>query len=340
MDVMRSPVAAIACQRLGGIRHTIHTASSELSRFGHDFAHNLRESAHSYALSDHDMHRIFEERIVPEQLDVPGRSTGASGQLRLIVELGQPGAGKSTAIDTVAASFRDRGGAVPLIADNYMPYHPLFAELRARDDFTAGDHLYPIAERWLDMAIDYIIASRKHAILEEGAGNPRRAARVIQRFQQNNYAAAVEVLAVPRAESGASVLTRFLHERLRDGTGRYVPTIAQDICFTGSADLLRLLESPDPPVAIDELRVRSRSEVLFENYRDTPSGWSRPPEGWDALQEERGRALTPDEKHAHSERMQEFHEALTQAYARHPEQAADWHRLSLEMDRMAALARS
>lgn len=286
------------------------------------------------------MHRIFEERIVPEQLDIPGRATAARGRPRLVVALGQPGAGKSTAIRTIAGSFRERGGAVPLIADNYMRYHPLFAELRARNDFTAGDHLYPIAERWLDMAIDYVIASRKHAILEEGAGDPGRAARVIQRFHENAYASTVDAMAVSRAESGASVLTRFLGERLRSGTGRYVPTGAQDACFAGSAELLRMLESPDPPVIVDELRVRSRSELLYENHRVAPGEWSGPPEGRDFLQRERSRPCTPEEEHASGERTRTFQETLTQAYVRAPERAADWHRLWIEMDQVREPART
>ncbi|MET8795369.1 zeta toxin family protein [Nocardia sp. NPDC004568] len=199
-------------------------------------------------------------------------------------------------------------------------------------DFTAGDHLYPTAERWLDMAIDHVIAGRRNAVLEEGAGNPSRAAGVIDRFQMNTYHSAVEAVAVSRVQSGASVLGRFLDERLRDGSGRYVPIRAQDICFDGSAELLRLLESPHPPVAVDELRVRSRSVLLYENHRPARGEWSAPPEGGPVLAEERTRPRTPDEEYAYTARSRNFREALTQAYADHPGQAADWHRLWNEMN--------
>ncbi|WP_063059317.1 zeta toxin family protein [Nocardia sienata] len=329
---MRSPVSVVATRGFGRIGNAIYTASGEISRSGRYFADRLRKSALRFALSDHDMCRIFEQRIVPEQLDVPGRATAAVGRPRLVVALAQPGAGKSTAIRSIVASFRDRGGAVPLIADNYMRYHPMFAELRALDDFTAGDHLYPIAERWLDMAIDHVIAGRRNAVLEEGAGNPMRAAGVIDRFQMYHYHSAVEAVAVSRRESGASVLARFLGERLRDGTGRYVPFRAQDICFDGSAELLRLLESKHPPVAVDEIRVRSRSGLLYENHRSATGEWSAPPEGGMVLAQERARSRTPGEEYAHLVRNQNFREALTQAYAGHPGQAADWHRLWNEMN--------
>ncbi|MEU4841123.1 zeta toxin family protein [Nocardia testacea] len=284
-----------------------------------------------YKLSDHDMNRIFEQRIVPEELEVPGRATAATGRPRLVVALAQPGAGKSTAIRTIVASFRDRGGAVPLIADNYMRYHPMFAELRALDDFTAGDHLYPTAERWLHMAIDHVIAGRRNAVLEEGAGNPLRAAGIIDRFQMHTYHSAVEALAVSRVESGASVLTRYLGERLRDGSGRYVPVRAQDVCFDGSAELLRLLESPRPPVAVDEIRVRTRYTLLYENHRVAGGEWAAPPEGGRILVAERARPPTPAEEYAHSAKKQDFRDALAQAYAGHPGQAAAWHRLWNEM---------
>lgn len=331
VECLRSPVTTVAARGVRRIGNAIYTASGELSRSGHEFADQLRKGALRFALSDHDMRRIFETRIVPEQLDIPGRATAAVGRPRLVVALAQPGAGKSTAIRAIVASFRDRGGAVPLIADNYMRYHPMFAELRALDDFTAGDHLYPTAERWLDMAIDHVIAGRRNAVLEEGAGNPTRAAGVIDRFQMHKYHSAVDAVAVSRGESGASVLTRFLGERLRDGTGRYVPDRAQDICFDGSAELLRLLESPHPPVAVDEIRVRSRFGLLYENHRVATGEWSEPPEGGRVLAAERGRPRTPAEEYAYSAKTQKFLETLTQAYAGQPGRAADWHRLWNEM---------
>lgn len=332
MECLRSPVSAVAAQGACRIGNAIYSASGELSRSGHEFANRLRHSTLRFALSDHDMRRIFETRIVPEQLDIPGRTRAARGQPRLVVALAQPGAGKSTAIKAIVASFGNRGGAVPLIADNYMRYHPMFAELRALDDFTAGDHLYPTAERWLDMAIDHVIAGRRNAVLEEGAGNPKRAAGVIDRFRTNTYHSAVEAVAVSRMESGASVLTRFLGERLRDGSGRYVPVHAQNVCFDGSAELLRLLESPHPPVAVDEIRVRSRSALLYENHRVAAGEWSESPAGGRVLAEERERPRTPAEEYAYSARSANFREALTQAYAGHPGQAADWHRLWNEMN--------
>lgn len=332
MKCLRSPVSAVAARGAGRIGNAIYSAGGELGRYGHEFADQLRRSALRFALSDHDMRRIFETRIVPEQLDIPGRTRAAAGRPRLVVALAQPGAGKSTAIRTIVASFRDRGGAVPLIADNYMRYHPMFAELRARDDFTAGDHLYPTAQRWLDMAIDHVIAGRRNAVLEEGAGDPSRAAGVIDRFQMHNYHSAVEAVAVSRVESGASVLTRFLRERLRDGTGRYVPVHAQDVCFDGSAELLRLLESPHPPIAVDEIRVRSRSGLLYENHRTATGEWFAPPEGGLVLAEERDRPRTPAEEYAYAARSRIFREELTQAYAGRPLRAADWHRLWNEMN--------
>ncbi|WP_433491452.1 zeta toxin family protein [Nocardia grenadensis] len=332
MKYLRSPVSAVAARGACRIGNAIYSASGELRGTVHGLASELRKSALRFALSDHDMRRIFETRIVPEQLDIPGRTKAATERPRLVVALAQPGAGKSTAIRAIVASFGDRGGAVPLIADDYMRYHPMFAELRAHDDFTAGDHLYPTAERWLDMAIDHVIAGRRNAVLEEGAGNPARAARVIERFRMHTYHSTVEAVAVSRRESGASVLTRFLGERLRDGTGRYVPTRAQDICFDGSAELLRLLESPHPPVDVDEIKVRSRSDLLYENHRTATGEWSAPPEGGLVLAEERGRPRTLAEEYTYSARNRDFREELTQAYAGRPGQAADWHRLWNEMN--------
>ncbi|MGW1740739.1 zeta toxin family protein [Nocardia sp. NPDC001965] len=330
-------MAATVCGGLGRIRHTLHTATDYWSRTGHHFAGRLREGVQRYALSERDMQRIFDKEIVPEHLEaaVGGRKT--SGRLVLTTVVGQPGAGKTTTVRAVAESFRGRGEAVPLIADNYVRHHPEFAALRDCDDFTTGDHLYPIAERWLDMAADYVIARRRSAVLEEGASDPMRAAQLIRRFQQNRYGSVVEAVAVSRAESEASVLARFLRERLRYGTGRYVPGTAQTACFHGSADLLRMLESDRPPVAVDALRVRTRSEVLFENHRMATGEWADPPRGWHTLQVERDRPPTADEEYAYFERAMRFREMLAQANIDAPERAADWQRLLVEMDHASML---
>ncbi|WP_373284367.1 zeta toxin family protein [Nocardia paucivorans] len=169
------------------------------------------------------MRHIFEEQIVRELLD------GTAVPLRrpeLIVVSGQPAAGKTTVIHRLARSYRDRGGAVVLIADDYMRYHPRFHRLRVRDDSTAGDHIYPFAEKWLDMAVDHAIAGRRRVILEEGVGNPARAVDIVRRFGDNDYAdyaSRLDILAVHRERSRLSNLLRYLEERLRYGTGRYVP---------------------------------------------------------------------------------------------------------------------
>ncbi|MGW5386938.1 zeta toxin family protein [Nocardia sp. NPDC003963] len=340
MEGTKSAVAAVACQGLGRIRDAVHLGTDKWSRTGHDFAHHLRSSAQRYRLSDRDMRFIFEREIIPQHLEIPVGGGRISERPTVTAVVGQPGAGKSVTIRAIADSFRERGGAVRLIADDYMRHHPDFAELRARDDFTAGDHLYPIAERWLDMAIDHVIAQRRHAVLEEGAGDPVRTARVILRFQRHTYRSVVDAIAVPRAESEASVLTRFLRERLRDGTGRYVPVAAQHTCLQGSADLIRALESDRPPVAVDELRVRSRSEILFDNHRMAQGEWTEPPAGWDALQTERDRPPTPDEVYAHFERIERFRETLAQANADEPGQGMNWQRLLIEMEQTSRLLRS
>ncbi|WP_327097442.1 zeta toxin family protein [Nocardia vinacea] len=215
-----SEVAAALRQVLYRLEAAFGSAGASLSGTGHRFADAVRDASRAYQLSDQQMRRIFDERIVPEQLG------GASGSVRrpeLVVVTGQPASGKSTAIREIADSFHDRN-AVILIADNYMPYHPWFHELRARDDFTAGDHIYPIAEKWLDMAIEYVIALRRNAILEEGVGDLTRATGIIRRFDHNDYGSRTEAVAVRQEQSQLSNLTRFLEERMRPGTGRYVPS--------------------------------------------------------------------------------------------------------------------
>ncbi|MEU7631135.1 zeta toxin family protein [Nocardia sp. NPDC049220] len=307
---------------------------ARVSATGHGFADAIREADRAYRLSDREMRRIFAERIVPEQLG------GASGSLRrpeLVVVTGQSAAGKTTAIREIADTFHDRNGAVVLIADNYMPYHPLFRELQADDDFTAGDHIYPIAERWLDMAIDHVIAHRSNAILEEGVGDLTRAAGIIRRFDHDDYGARIEAVAVRREQSQLSNLARFLDGRMRHGAGRYVPSDAQNACFTGSADLVRVFESSGSPVSIDGLRVRSRTDVLFDNHRLSSGEWAQSPQGSEVMEQERHRPLLPAEQRAYADGMQGLRDGITAGRQLRPGDEHVWARLSKEADELEAL---
>ncbi|WP_280233436.1 zeta toxin family protein [Nocardia cyriacigeorgica] len=290
-------------------------------------AGTVRDVAETFVLSDREMARRFDDKVIPETF---GDARGNLQRPELVVVTGQSAAGKSTVVRQIADSFRDRGGAVVLIGDDLMKIHPRYAELRVRDDFTAGDHIYPTAQRWLDMAIDRAIAQRNNVILEEGVGDLMRTVRTMRKFDDNDYRSQVEALAVRRLQSRLSNLNRFLRERLERGTGRYVPNGAQDACYTGSADLVRVLESAEPPVLIENLRVRSRTDVLFENHRLSSGTWSKHPEGSELMEYERNRPMTAVEQRGFVGQMKDLDEGIALGRQLRPEEEPVWQRLTTE----------
>src|SRR5687768_9539580 len=86
-----------------------------------------------YLLDDAESARIFDERIVPDQL------AGTPHEQPVVVIVGgQPGDGKATITALAKAVLNRRGRPVILSAAAYEPYHPRFHEPITDAPPTAG----------------------------------------------------------------------------------------------------------------------------------------------------------------------------------------------------------
>ncbi|WP_146104156.1 zeta toxin family protein [Nonomuraea solani] len=301
----------------------------------HPASLDTRPPAFHRTPTDEELRTIFEDVIIPEML------TGAtrSPEPTMIVVGGQPGAGKSTTIARLHEGFRDRGGILQIIMDEYKRFYPDYDQLRAWNDIETNNIVQPIAKKWQSMAFDYAIANGYNVIVEATLGNPKDAAAFIRLFQEHGYRIETELVATARAQSRLSLLTRYLSEKISEGAGRLVPGGDHDVRFFGSAEVIGSLESADPPATVDAVRIRLRDgEAVFVNERGPDGEWTGTTGAQEALRAERERPWTAAERAEFTRRLNNLRALLEHQRQQHPEDAATYDRLSREADEVAAMA--
>lgn len=289
------------------------------------------------AVEPEELDRIFHEEIVPGLLS-DAASVPPSEKPELVVVGGQMGAGKSTMIAEIKASFADRGSVLHLSGDDFFRFHPRYAELMAQHDPDAIRHLVRDSGRWFRMAREHAIANRQHVIVELAMGDPAKEAGIMREFADNGYTARAEVMAVAEPQSRLSTIGRYLAERVDHGVHRYTPPRLHEASFTGSQEMVGHLESADPPVRIEALTIRSRSGVLFENIRGADGQWAHSPRAAEVFAHERGRPWTAEEKRRFQEQLADVRRRIAQLEELRPEESATLTMLGRELRETEARA--
>jgi hypothetical protein len=115
-----------------------------------------------YRLSDAEHQAIFERDLKP----VLFAGVRPSHQPVAVIFGGQPGAGKSAAVEGAMNELGSHGGAVQIIGDDLRGYHPKYAQLMERDDKTAAFYTDRDTGRWVEKAIAEAKALRVHIVIE------------------------------------------------------------------------------------------------------------------------------------------------------------------------------
>lgn len=110
-----------------------------------------------------DEHRaIFENQIKPaifenaKQVEKP----------IAVVFGGQPGAGKTAAINEAIKELGGKGGAVEIFGDDLRSYHPKFERLMIEDDKTGAFYTDRDSGKWVEMCIEEAKKTKANIIIE------------------------------------------------------------------------------------------------------------------------------------------------------------------------------
>ena len=220
-------------------------------------------AAESYALSETESQRIFDQEIVPTELDPithhHHRDDGKQPLAVLIV--GQTGAGKTRLAPVLRAAMAETGRAAPahFIADTYKAYHPFYARLAAEKPSSfASAAAGPDARRWLAMACALAARRRVDVLVESACRHPDDFSVLAAAFRAAGFCVCVAVLAVPDALSRLGVLVRFYARLPEAHSGRMplrlTPRRVHDDSYAGLADAARYIDAEDVADAVVVVR--------------------------------------------------------------------------------------
>ncbi|MEU6077550.1 zeta toxin family protein [Micromonospora sp. NPDC047074] len=248
-----------------------------------------------YRLPAEDLRRIFEEQIKPGY-------TGTSRDNPTVVFIaGQPGAGKTTVESQVVRQL-GREDAVAVDGDDLFLYHPAYDRLAAEDDQTVRTLLADAADEWWMMLAEYIQEQRFDAVISAPLAGADWAAARFADFHQAGFRVEYVFVAVHEARSLLAILDRYQQEKDTSDVGRFVRPEIHDRAY---AAVLATADRLEAEHLVDAVYVvRRGGEILHHNSLDTAGNWHEPAGLRRAIEKERSRPWTDEERDHFRQRAQ------------------------------------
>lgn len=257
-----------------------------------------------HRLTEAEHQRIFEQDIVPDVF------SGAKSTDRPVAVIfgGQPGAGKSVAVDDAMRELGQRGGAVQIIGDELRGYHPRYAELMSQDDKTAAFYTDRDSGRWVEKAIQHAKDQRVNLVIEGTMRDGSKVAETMTSLRQAGYEIDARALAVNERMSWQGVLQRYEEQRNDRGSGRMTAPHSHRDAYEGMPVTLERIERER---LADRMSLYRRGgQVIYSNELAADGDWREPPRARQVLEAERSRPPTLDERRAYAEGFDRLRESL------------------------------
>ncbi|WP_433121927.1 zeta toxin family protein [Micromonospora sp. CA-246542] len=248
-----------------------------------------------FRLPGPELRRIFDEQIRPIYV-------GTARQTPTVFFIaGQPGAGKTTVESRIAQQLGVEE-AVRVDGDDLFSYHPAFERLTAENDHTARTLLADAADEWWTMLTDYLREQRTDIIISAPLAGPDWAAARFTDFRQAGYRVEYVFVAVHEARSLLAILDRYQHDKDQYGVGRFVRPDAHDRAYGAVLGTVDRLEAERLVDAV--YVVRRGGDLVHQNSLDEAGNWRDPPGLRRAIENERSRAWTVDERNHFQRRVE------------------------------------
>ena len=186
-------------------------------------------------MSDADKHKLSEfkrqgifERLI--KLDIFADAKSAL-RPRAVVFGGQPGAGKSAAVDAATTEFNDSNGVVVIIGDDLRAFHPEYDRLMSQDDSTAAFFTDRDTGAWIEMAIAFAIQNRMNMVVEGTMRDAGKVKATLSMLRQADYETDVRALAVNERLSWQGIMQRYEAQKRVRGFGRMTTRESHDAAY-------------------------------------------------------------------------------------------------------------
>lgn len=256
-----------------------------------------------YRLDEQEHQAIFEQDIKPDLF----AGAKPSGQPVAVIFGGQPGAGKSAAVDAALLELGARGGAVQIIGDDLRGFHPKYADLMGKDDKTAAFYTDRDTGLWVEKSIAEAKAQRVNIVIEGTMRDGNKVAETMESLRAAGYQIDARALAVNARLSEQGILQRYENQRADRGAGRMTTPEAHKAAYDG---MLHTLDRIDGQTLADRVTIyRRNGEVVYQNEL-RGGAWVREPHARAAVEAERARPMTEQERKEYAKGFDELAEML------------------------------
>lgn len=261
-----------------------------------------------YRLSEAEHQAIFETDIKP----VLFMGVQASSKPVAIIFGGQPGAGKSAALDDALKELNQCGGAVQIIGDDLRGFHPEYGRLMMENDRIAAFYTDRDTGRWVEKAIAEAKAQSVNILIEGTMRDADKVAATMSSLREAGYLIDARALAVNWRLSEQGILQRYEHQKADRGAGRMTTPEAHRAAYDG---MLQTLERIESEKLADRLSLYRRGGLVIYGNALKDGCWLHEPEARARLEAERARPMSPQERRDYAQGYENLYAMLVKRQA-------------------------
>jgi hypothetical protein len=243
-----------------------------------------------YRLSETQHQAIFEQKIKPALF----AGMKPSSQPVAVIFGGQPGAGKSAAVDAAMLELAPRGGAVQIIGDDLREFHPGYARLMKRDDKTAAFYTDRDTGLWVEKTIAEARVQRCNVVIEGTMRDGNKVAATMESLRSAGYEIDARALAVAARLSEQGILQRYEGQKADRGMGRMTTPEAHKAAYEGMLTTLARIERDR---LADRVTIFRRGAVVIYTNELQGEQWAHAPQVQVVVEAERQRVMTLQERY-------------------------------------------